>query len=77
MRQKGPDAAAWNWQVYDKSQGIFPNEEAKASDDFDLAEELDKADLSVGLSKRPSDRLLYRQPARVNVSQQMMYQRGS
>lgn len=57
MRQKGSDAAAWNWQLYDKAQGIFPNEEAKASEEFDLADELDKADLSIGLNKRHGERL--------------------
>ena len=45
MREKGANIAAWNWQAYDRAQGILPNEEEKAAKDFDLAEEIEKADL--------------------------------
>lgn len=41
MRAKGNNPAHWNWQVYDKQEGFFPNEEDKVDEDkFDLDKEL-------------------------------------
>lgn len=45
MRNKGQDLAAWNWQAYDRAEGFIPNEDEKGREDFDLAEEIEKADL--------------------------------
>lgn len=57
MKEKGADLSLWNWQVYDKAQGIFPGDEPKDDEDFDLVEEIEKADLQVGLAKRPASRI--------------------
>ena len=67
MREKGKNITCWNWQVYDRAQGILPSEEAKA--DFELDEEIEKVDLQLGLSRKPADsRVSYR--SKTNVSEQ-------
>lgn len=41
IAKKGVKTSAWNWQSYDRDQGLIANEEAKIVDDFNLEEELD------------------------------------
>ena len=73
MKGKGQNIANWNWQVYDRAQGILPQEEAKA--DFELNEEIEKVDLQLGLSRKPADsRVSYR--SKQNISEQYTQKAG-
>lgn len=44
MAKKGQNQSAWNWQSYDRDQGIIPNGEDREVENFDLSEELDKVE---------------------------------
>lgn len=44
MAKKGQNQSSWNWQSYDRDQGIIPNGEDREIENFDLAEELDKVE---------------------------------
>eukprot|EP00347_Sterkiella_histriomuscorum_P004707 403359416 len=51
--KKGQNQSSWNWQAYDRDQGIIPNGEDREIEGFDLVEELDQVDdhLNIGRSK--------------------------
>lgn len=42
MNRKGLSQSAYNWQSYDRDQGIIPDGEEREIEGFDLIEELDK-----------------------------------
>lgn len=45
MARKGKKISEWNWQTYEREQGLIQSEDAKPAEDFDLVEELDRVDL--------------------------------
>lgn len=56
MRSKGKEPENWNWQAYDRKQGILPPEVDKDQIDpnFELEREILKVDQSIQRKKEPS-----------------------
>ena len=52
MQAKGTDPSGWNWQMYDRSNGILPTEEEKAMSEFELPEEIQRVDEAMQGEKR-------------------------
>ena len=66
MAKKGQGQSAWNWQVYDRDQGIIPNGEEREIENFDIVEEIHTVDKELNMNRGRAEILRYRTQQKLN-----------
>jgi hypothetical protein len=55
LERKGREPEQWNWQAYDRKQGLVPNEKVEDyEDNFNLENEIAKVDAGLSYKKKGS-----------------------